>query len=238
MLVKLYKIGGVHFRLLGTNGFHVKAKNESFTPVSLRWRQNLRYKFSRRRLVDYVKKKKKNQKACRTCSTIIFLHSTNQIFDLWRCRWRCRRQILNTLLVSLKSTTRRERQCHKCCLFSEQKPKPCTPFTCFYFCTFLSRYRQICHVKWPFPSFEFSFLALIPHLLIQFLGNSAGFKSETNWHNEDWKQSLCISSQTSESLSTSATITSQICILTFHLYENEDFPTFEDSVCVLSWELV
>ena len=26
-------------------------------------------------------------KACRTCSTIIFLHSTNQIIDLWRCRW-------------------------------------------------------------------------------------------------------------------------------------------------------
>lgn len=139
---------------------------------------------------------------------------------------------------SLKSTTRRQRQCHKFCLFSEQKQKPCTPFTCFNFCTFLSRYRQICHVKWPFPSFEFSFLELIPHLLIQFLGNSAGFKSETNWHNEDWKQSLCISSQTSESLTTPATITSQICILTFHLYENEDFPTFEDSVCVLSWELV
>ena len=43
MLVTLYKIGGVHFRLLGTNGFHVKAKNESFTPASLRWRQNLKY---------------------------------------------------------------------------------------------------------------------------------------------------------------------------------------------------
>ena len=39
-----------------------------------------------------------DQKACRTCSTIIFLHSTNQIFDLWRCRWRCRRQILNSLI--------------------------------------------------------------------------------------------------------------------------------------------
>ena len=43
MLVTLYEIGGMHFRLLGTNGFHVKVKNESFTPVSLRWRQNLRY---------------------------------------------------------------------------------------------------------------------------------------------------------------------------------------------------
>ena len=53
-------------------------------------------KISRRRLADYVKTL--HQKACRTCSTIIFLHSTNQIIDLWRCRWRCRRQILNSLL--------------------------------------------------------------------------------------------------------------------------------------------
>ena len=27
---------------------------------------------------------------CRTCSTLIFLHSTNQILNLWRCRCRCR----------------------------------------------------------------------------------------------------------------------------------------------------
>ena len=43
MLIALYKIGGVHFRLLGTNGFHVKAKNERFTAVSSRCRQNLKY---------------------------------------------------------------------------------------------------------------------------------------------------------------------------------------------------
>ena len=43
----------------------------------------------------------KYKKACRTCSTIIFLHSTNQIIDLWRCRWRCRHQILNSLLSAL-----------------------------------------------------------------------------------------------------------------------------------------
>ena len=34
MLVTLYKIGGVHFRLLGTNGFHVKAKNKRITAAS------------------------------------------------------------------------------------------------------------------------------------------------------------------------------------------------------------
>ena len=30
MLITLDKIGELHFRLLGTNGFHVKAKNERF----------------------------------------------------------------------------------------------------------------------------------------------------------------------------------------------------------------
>jgi len=40
-------------------------------------------KISRRRLADYVKHL--HQKAWRTSSTIIFLHSTNQIIDLGRC---------------------------------------------------------------------------------------------------------------------------------------------------------
>ena len=53
-------------------------------------------KISRRRLVDYVKSS--YQKACRTCSTIIFPHSTNQINDLWRCRRSCGRHFLNSLL--------------------------------------------------------------------------------------------------------------------------------------------
>ena len=59
-------------------------------------------KISRRHLADYVKTL--HQKACRMCSTIIFLHSTNQIFNLWRCRWRCRRQILNSPLCSTERT--------------------------------------------------------------------------------------------------------------------------------------
>ena len=42
-LVTLYKIGGMHFCLLGTNGFHVKAKNERVTAASSRFRQNLKY---------------------------------------------------------------------------------------------------------------------------------------------------------------------------------------------------
>ena len=36
------KIGGVHFRLLGTKGFYAKAKTGTFTAASLRCRQNLK----------------------------------------------------------------------------------------------------------------------------------------------------------------------------------------------------
>ena len=43
MLVRLYKISGVHFRLLGTNVFHLKLKNEGFSAASSRCRQNLKY---------------------------------------------------------------------------------------------------------------------------------------------------------------------------------------------------
>ena len=99
MLITLYKIGELHFRMLATNGFHVKTKGERFTAACSRCRQNLKFEISRRCLADYVKTL--HQKACRTCSTIIFLHSTNQIIDLWRCRWRCRRQILKSLMKDL-----------------------------------------------------------------------------------------------------------------------------------------
>ena len=59
-------------------------------------------KISRRHLADYVKTL--HQKACHRCSTITFLHSTNEIIDLWHCRWRCRHQILNSLLSVLHPT--------------------------------------------------------------------------------------------------------------------------------------
>ena len=43
MLITLYKIGGLLFRLLATNGFRVKAKKERFTAARSRCRQNLKY---------------------------------------------------------------------------------------------------------------------------------------------------------------------------------------------------
>ena len=48
---------------------------------------------SRLRLADYVKNL--HQKACRTCSTIIFPQSTNQITHLFCCR--CRRHFSREL---------------------------------------------------------------------------------------------------------------------------------------------
>ena len=42
-LVTLYKPGEVYFRLLGTNGYHVKAKKERFSATGWRFRQNLKY---------------------------------------------------------------------------------------------------------------------------------------------------------------------------------------------------
>ena len=43
MLITLYKIGELHFRLFGTNGFHAKAKSERFPAARSRCRQNLKY---------------------------------------------------------------------------------------------------------------------------------------------------------------------------------------------------
>ena len=36
-------MGGLQIHLLGTNGFHVKTKNERFTAASFRCRQKLKY---------------------------------------------------------------------------------------------------------------------------------------------------------------------------------------------------
>ena len=63
----------------------VYAKNERFTGVSSRCRKNL--EIPRCHLADCVKEFYWN--ACRTCSTIIFPHSTNQIIVLRRCGCRC-----------------------------------------------------------------------------------------------------------------------------------------------------
>ena len=45
------------------------------------------------------KRQKSRQRACRTCSTILFPHSTNHIIDLWRCRRCCRLRFVQTSLI-------------------------------------------------------------------------------------------------------------------------------------------
>ena len=42
MLVTLYKLGQVHFRLPDAYSYHVKAKNEKFTAARLHCRQNVK----------------------------------------------------------------------------------------------------------------------------------------------------------------------------------------------------
>ena len=42
VLVTLSKVGGMYFRALSTNGFHVKTKNDRFTATGSRCRQNLK----------------------------------------------------------------------------------------------------------------------------------------------------------------------------------------------------
>ena len=83
MLITLYEKGEPHFRLLGTNGFHVKTKSERFTAASSRCGQNLKYEnstslFGRLRQTFAPKSVPHVQHD-------YFLHSTNQIIDLWRC---------------------------------------------------------------------------------------------------------------------------------------------------------
>ena len=92
MLVTLYEIGEASrpFTCIGTNGFHVKAENERFTSTSPRCRQNLNMKIQHRRLADYVKKL--HQRACRTCSTIIF------IFAHFWCEWSVKFPIFSKIL--------------------------------------------------------------------------------------------------------------------------------------------
>ena len=90
LLVTLHEIGEVYVRLLGTNGFHVKAENERFTAEVSRCRRNLKCENFTSSLGN----------PCRTCSTIIFPHSTNQTINLCRCH----RRFLNSVCQIKKGT--------------------------------------------------------------------------------------------------------------------------------------
>ena len=109
-------------------------------------RQNIKIlKFLCRRLTDYVRKL--YQKACRTCSSIIFPHSTNQIIDWWRCCCSCSRRFLG--YVHTKPDIRATKT-PQICIFDNEKQYFCTFCTCiFHFLTFCRRSRSFYDVKWP-----------------------------------------------------------------------------------------
>ena len=90
----LYKTGELHFRLVGTNGFHVKASNERFSTAVSRCPQNPEYdnftlSFGRPR-------QKIAPKSVPHVQHDLFPHSTNQIIDLCRCR----RHFLNSQMTT------------------------------------------------------------------------------------------------------------------------------------------
>ena len=64
--------------------------------------KTLNLEISRCHLADYVKEF--YYSACRTCSTIIFPHSANQIIVFWRRRCRCRRPCSSSLFEVLMTT--------------------------------------------------------------------------------------------------------------------------------------
>ena len=95
--------------------------------------------------LDWLSKEKW---ACYTCGThlrIIPCRPITCYLNMWKDH-RC----YGYIIESLRSTTWWQRQRNKFCIFNKPKQKLCTPFMCFfYFCTFLSRSRQICDLKWP-----------------------------------------------------------------------------------------
>ena len=107
-------------------------------------------------------------------------------FSLW---WSSHTSLRTAILGSLRSTTRLQRRRHEICILNWQKQKVCTPFTCFFLTPCISfkfsanlrremTISQVLQRTWTLRlrKFEYSFLALIPHLYIQFLGGSASFQ--------------------------------------------------------------
>ena len=83
MLATLYKVGEEYFCFLGTNGFHVKAKNERFATTGSPYRQSLKYEYftsSFDRLHQKIA-----PKSVPHVQHDYFPHSTNHIIDLWHC---------------------------------------------------------------------------------------------------------------------------------------------------------
>ena len=79
--------------------------------------KTLNLEISRCHLVGYVKELYSS--ACRTCSTIIFPHSTNHIIVFWRRRRRCRHTCLSSLMSLNVSLTDNDIHTHTKFLHSD-----------------------------------------------------------------------------------------------------------------------
>ena len=89
-------MGKVSFHLSVACGFYVKADNDRFTSCGELGFENFTLSFGRPRQGRQVQ----HAFNFTACSTIIFLHSTNHIIDLWRCRL----HFVNSLLLTRKTT--------------------------------------------------------------------------------------------------------------------------------------
>ena len=88
-LVTSCEMGEVSFHLIGTNPLHVNPEFGRFTDAGSHCRQNLKFENFSSSFCRHVKKL--HQRACRTCSTIIFVDSTNHMIHSRYCRCSCRR---------------------------------------------------------------------------------------------------------------------------------------------------
>ena len=106
-LVTLYKTGQAYFRLLGTNGSHVKAKIERLTAAASRCRQKLKYE-----TFTWSFGRLRQNNAPKSVSYVHdhFPRSTNQGIDLWRRR-RCRRHFLISLVRAMRTLTATKKVC-------------------------------------------------------------------------------------------------------------------------------
>ena len=136
----------MHFRLLGTNAFHAKAKNERLAAAGWCCRPKLEDQNFTSPIFGTLQEKL-HQKACRTCSMIILPHSINQIIHLWCCRCHSRRRFLSLI----KSAT----------VFLRTF---CTPGTCIYnFDTFDWRQLWNNEAKWRKFACQLNLLIIVSH---------------------------------------------------------------------------
>ena len=129
MLVTWYKVSELCFRLLGTNDFHVKAENEACTVAVSRCRRNRKYE----NFKSSFRFGRLCQKNCTKSVTHVqhdsFPHSTNQIIDLWCCRYRC--LFLNSLLPHLRFWRQREHKQQLLIANNYFNCAPCSPVAAY-----------------------------------------------------------------------------------------------------------